>query len=61
MIRMFTSAGSLAAAISAAYGPKITVHNAIQMATSTMTMIKAAIALVAPVNFVIPQNWKCQE
>jgi hypothetical protein len=61
MMRIFTSGGSLAAATLAAAGPSITPHITTQMATRMTTMIKAVIALAAPVNFVIPQNWKCQE
>src|SRR4030043_646082 len=61
MIRIFTSAGSFAAAMALAAGPRIALMMIIHMTMMITWMIKAERALLKKVNFVTPQNWRCQE
>jgi hypothetical protein len=61
MIRMFTSAGSFAAAMAFPLVPRITVKMMIQMAIIMHWRINAEMALLKCVYFVTPQNWRCQE
>jgi hypothetical protein len=61
MMRMFTSAGSFAAAMSSPAGPRINLMMMIQIAMMIHWIINAEMALLKNVYFVTPQNWKCQQ
>ena len=56
MMRILMSAGSFAAAIASAAGPRINLNTMIQIAIRTHWMMNAAKALLAKVYLVTPQN-----
>jgi hypothetical protein len=61
MIRILTSAGSFAAAMALAAGPRISLKIMIQMTMNMHWKMNAKIALLKWVYFVTPQSCRCQE